>query len=284
MNYINNDNDNDITQSKHDLFAMLMYCHDTTTQTTQLIHDPFYSDVSIKFINPDNCDQKQDEKKQHQQEEQRVVAKIGTKEEFNDKMKRIANNDDYDWVVAMMAIDDFESFVFSNIDNKEVVTKEIDKMTQEMFYLFDIYGNRTAIADTTEIIKYCAFESNHDGEFGLILYDSKDINKCYVPAHEILATLKEEICIKCQFTVSIGCSRLTEDDLGIMDDWYERVKKNLKQAKKNGKNQICFGAGSKIEDEHTELELKLMDDNHQENEIEEKSLQSIEICSCITMS
>ena len=62
------------------------------------------------------------------------------------------------------------------------------------------------------------------------------------------------VLIKCEirmdnsidFTVSIGCSKLIEDDLGMPDDWYQRVNDNLKQAKKNGKNQICFGKGETV--------------------------------------
>ena len=56
-------------------------------------------------------------------------------------MKEMANNTNYDWIVAIMAIDDYDSFLFSNNNNKEVVSNETNKMKQEMYYLFDIYGN-----------------------------------------------------------------------------------------------------------------------------------------------
>ena len=80
----------------------------------------------------------------------------------------------------------------------------------------------------------------------------------FVPGHEILETLKEEINTKCSFSVSIGSSRLIEDDLGIMDDWIERINNNLKQAQKNGKNQVCFG-GTIITDNDYEPESKVRD-------------------------
>ena len=39
---------------------------------------------------------------------------------------------------------------------------------------------------------------------------------------EMLETLKEEISMQRSFTVSIGSSRLIEDDSGMADDWIEK--------------------------------------------------------------
>ena len=250
----------------------------------------FYSDIHVKYVNAKketlvaNVDQKQDEK----QQQQRPVAKLklGNKEEFDQKMQEISNNEDYEWISAIMAIDDWKSFEFLNNYNKQAVKQEMDKMEQEMFHLFDIYGNGT----TKNEFKYFGYRLNsNNGEFGLILYDSKDISKCFVAAHEILETLKEEISMKCKFTVSIGSSRLIEDDLGIMDDWIERIKSNLKRAQKGGKNEICFGTtnGNDDDDEKendnvADMELKIEDDI-EADKIEKESLQVIKVCCMIVL-
>ena len=85
-----------------------------------------------------------------------------------------------------------------------------------MYYLFDIYG----IDMNRKKLKYFGYYLARDSEFGLILYDSKDTNKCYVPSH--LFTV-------CMY---IGSLRL------IADDWMGRMVKNFKQAKKNGQIQV----------------------------------------------
>ena len=92
----------------------------------------------------------------------------------------------------------------------------------------DIYGNGI----NEKSLKYFGYKLSRDDACGLILYDSKDTSQCYVPAHEILETLKEEKNIKCSFRVCIGSLRLIEDD------WVGRMDKNIKQAKNNGKNQV----------------------------------------------
>ena len=104
-------------------------------------------------------------------------------------------------------------------------------------------------------LKYVGYKLECAGE---ISYDSKDTSKCYVPAHKILETLKEEINIKCSFIGFIGSLRL------IADDWMGRIDKNFKQAKKNRKNQVCF--------DNKELESKV---------IVMKSLSQIDVCAFI---
>ena len=175
-----------------------------------------------------------------------------------------------------MAIDDYSAFLFSNDNNKQVVAREIEKMIKEMHHLFDIYGNGRNINEMQ--LQYFGYNLDRVGEFGLILYDSKDRNKCYVPAHEIIETLKEEISMKCEFTVSIGSSRLIEDDLGMSDEWIERVVQNLKQAQKKGKNEVCFGVGGNKKDHNIiEQEFKL-DVMNSDDYIQTKSVNAINVC------
>ena len=193
-------------------------------------------------------------------------------------MKEIANNEDYEWIVAIMAIDDYESFCFASGNSKEVVTKEIDKMEKEMYHLFDIYGNGNINGKNKGAMKYFGYKLARIAEYGLILYDSKDRNKCFIPGHEIVETLKEEISMKCQFTVSVGSARLIEDDLGMTDDWYERINANLKQAQKNGGNCACFGIGGdgiELDDEDSD---DIVGIRQEDNEIKKRSLQMIDVC------
>ena len=124
-----------------------------------------------------------------------------------------------------MAIDVYNSFLFSNNNSPKAVSKE-------MYYLFDMYRNGM----NGKELKYFGYKLARDGEFGLILSDRKDTNKYYVPRHEIFETLKEEINIKCSFTVCIYIDSLRL----IADDWMERMDKHFKQAKKNGQNQVCL--------------------------------------------
>ena len=118
---------------------------------------------------------KDDDEKKHQGvEESRKI--LERKEDFETKLQEIANNEQYDWIAAIMAIDHFDSFVFLNNDNKEVIESEIVKMEQEISQLFDIFGNGT----NKNKMKYFGYKLNRDGNrIGLILYDSKDTSVCF---------------------------------------------------------------------------------------------------------
>ena len=251
-------------------------------EEAQNINGAFYSDIDVKFVNPTN-DSDNDEKKQTQAEKQQ--KRFGRKKEFESKMQEISNNEDYNWMIAIVEIDDWDLFLISqnnndhnNSDNNNqtMVTAEINKLEKEIFHLFGIYGN-----ESENEPKYFGYKLNErSGQFGLVLYDSKDINKCVVPAHEIIETLKEEISMKYQYTLSIGCSRLIEDDLGMSDDWFERINTNLKQAKRNGGNQVCFGNNNgNGNNDGVDIEADLeLDKINLDHEIEKKSLQAIEVC------
>ena len=217
--------------------AATIETNDTTGDGT------FYSDINVKYVNPILI-QVDDQDEKTQEDKEQVVNRMGNKEDFEKKMKEIANKEDYEWIGVIMEIDHFDSFVFNNNNNKQIISKEINKVEQEMFYLFDIYGN--SVNDKNEInIKYFGYKLNGKGsKYGLILFDSKDTSKCFIPAHEILETLKEEINVKCQFTVSIGSSRLIEDDFGMTDDWIERIQNNVTRAQSTGGNQAAFGNNS----------------------------------------
>ena len=248
-----------------------------TTETSQETHKNgiFFSDVDVNFVNPKAATS--DEKKESGKQEAQggVVKKFGTQEEFDSKMKEIANDENYEWFAALMSIDDFSSFVFSKEDNKKVIKSEMEKLEKEMYHLFDIYGNGSSKNEQ----KYVGYRlNNNSGKFGLILYDSKDVNKCFIPAHELMETIKEEIASKWEFTVSIGSSRLHEDDLGMSDDWYERVYNNLHSAMKNGGNQVCFGSGG---GDRVDLVESKVDDAAVDNEsdaIQTKSFETIKVC------
>ena len=271
---------------KHRGFKNMKIANDRNTIETEekAASSLFYSDISVKYINPKQGHLsygKGDEKQQQEHKTQRPLMNLGTQEEFDAKMQEISNNEDYEWIVAMMVIDDFEEFLFLNNGDKQVVSKRVHQVEQEIYHLFDIYGNGT----NKNEMKYFAYKLSAGsgcggtGIFGLVLYDSKDVNKCFVPAHEILETLKEEINMKYKFTVSIGSSRLVEDDLGMMDDWYERVKNNLEQAKRSGHNQICFGNTNVNED--SEIAESKADGsnalNVDDDAIQEQSLQEIQV-------
>ena len=251
----------------------------TQTQNENVV-DAFYSDIHVQYVNPTKHMAVEDEKKQQRQ------AKLGGRKEFDKKMQEIANNEDYQWMIAIMEIDDFDLLLVSLNNDKKTLILEIGKLEKEMFHLFDIYGNSNG-----NKMKYFGYSLNDNtGRFGIILYDSRDSNECLVPAHEIIETLKEEISIKCQFTVCIGCSRLIEDDLGMADDWFDRINDNLKHAQKNGENQVCFGNGNKnhvddqvgrVADNHDVQESKLDQLNslniEADDQILKKSLQAIEV-------
>ena len=250
-----------------------------TAILTEKTNETCFSDIDVKYVNPNQCDEK--DEKQQQKQQGAVVKKLGNKEEFDSKMQEIANNENYEWIGAVMEIDDFDSFAFNNNDNKEIISKEIKKIEKEIFHLFDIFGNGT----NKNTLKYFGYKLNVSGsKYGLILHDSKDRNKCFVPAHSIIETLSSEIRVKCKFSVSIGSSRLSEDDLGMMDDWMERLNNNLKQAKKNGGNEICFAIGiniSNVDNDNVDInsdQTNMLDNTRDDDAIEEKSLKMIEVC------
>ena len=250
------------------------------------VNDTFYSDVDIKLVNAASDESDINDEKQTQQP-QSESRKLGRNKEFESKMQEIANNEDYNWMIAIVEIDDWDLLPTSQNNNNnntnDTQTIAIDKLEKEIFHLFDIYGNENEA-------KYFGYKLNQrSGQFGLILYDSKDLNKCLIPAHEIIETLKEEISMKYQYTLSIGCSRLIEDDLGMSDDWYERINDNLKQAKQNGGNQVCFGNNkgnrNNVNDDDAEFKLDEIKSLNvePEDEIQKKSLKSIELSTKVRL-
>ena len=249
---------------------------------TQQTNETFFSDIDVNYVNPNQGDEKEEKHAQQAKEQQGgVVNKLGNKEEFESKMKEIANNEDYEWIFGLMEIDDFELFIFNNNNNKEIIENEMKKIENEMFHLFDIFGNKK------NAIKYLGYKLNvHSSKYGLILYDSKDRNKCFIAAHSITETLSSEIRMKCAFSVSIGSSRLIEDDLGMIDDLIERLNNNLKQAKKHGENKVCFAIGIdtfNVDDDDENVDIKCDQENlynsiTDDDAIEQKSLGVIEVC------
>ena len=108
-------------------------------ETTTGCNGSFYSDIDVNFMNP-NWKSQQNENKQ---QAKGVVNKFGTQEEFDTKMQEISNEENYEWVVAIMSIDEINSFVFSKDNDKDAIKVEMDRLEKEMFHLFDIYGNGT---------------------------------------------------------------------------------------------------------------------------------------------
>ena len=272
---------------KHRAMKNLENVKNTATETmvkeSKTSNSFFFSDIGVDYVNPKlGARTSQDEKKQQEEQQRGPVAKLGTQQDFDRKMQEIANNEDYDWIVALMTIDDFDSFVFSCDNNQEMIKNEIKKMKEEIYRLFDIYQSFYGNDLDTQEEKYFGYNlsnRNTNGKFGLILYDSEDRNKCYVPAHEMLETIKEEISMKCLFTVSIGASRLIEDDLGFSDDWYERARKNLEKTKTN---EICFGG--KVGDVEMESKLAEMQFlNVCDDLIQAESIKMLDVCPAYSL-
>ena len=281
----------------------------TTTATTSTAsgrrieteNGTIYSDINVKYVNGKygGNNGNEDEKKE---DVSGFGRKLGNKEEFDIKMQEIANNEDYEWVVALMEIDDFTSFVFLNNSNKEIILAEKNKIDKEIFHLFNVYGNGNGNGNGNGTNKndsiYFGYKwrGNEGGDtFGLILYNSKDRNKCLVSAIDLIESLKDEIRQECSFTVSIGCSKLEESDLGIADDWYERIKKHLEKGKKKGGNRVVYrrdksdtNRESNINNRSSTSDVLQFEsksnETAQENEIEKKTIESIEVCLCVSAS
>ena len=91
---------------------MLHSFKNIATTETNKTNDTFCSNIIVEYLNP-HCDMNDKDEKQ-QQAQAEVINKMGNKEEFELKIKEMANNTSYDWIVPIMAIDDYESSLFSN--------------------------------------------------------------------------------------------------------------------------------------------------------------------------
>ena len=204
-------------------------------------YDDYFSDIDIDLklekanVTMDKKEEN-DEKKQEEKEEER---RLGTKEEFDLKLQEIANSEDENWIIAIMDIDDLGQFLFENDNDRTKAKPQIDKLETAMIDLFDVldYGKDKNSKDK----RYFGYNMTDGDEYAMILYDSKNLDECLVDAHDMLEGLRSRIAEKCQFTVSIGYSRIVDNDLGLPGEVFKRVNKHLKQAKKHGKNQIHFG-------------------------------------------
>lgn len=271
--------------------------------------DDYYSDIDVKFVkkaiakqeSKENINSSDEKTKEFEKKTIKKKRRLGTKKEFEEKIQEIANKEDKDWVVAVMDIDDLGEFLFQHGNDRALVKPEIVKLETAMVELFN------DIEYSTES-HYFGYNLTNGDEYGIILYDSKDISKCCVSAYDVLEGLRLRICDKCAFTVSIGYSRIIEDDLGMPDDLFERVNNHLKAAKKNGKNMVHFGQTKDLlsdikdsdeddDDDHdsgigndidntTQLKRGMKTVNapsivNEDDDIERQSLKRIEVCFLI---
>ena len=253
------------------------------TIVTKTQNSNVYSDINVKYVNSKVDDNLHSSDKK---EKEKSGYTLGNKEEFDTKMQEIANNEDYEWMIALLEIDDFSSFVFLNNDNKHFISKEKSKIAMEMYDLFNVYGGSNYFG--------YKWNGNEGGDtYGMILYDSKDANKCLITAIDLIEALKDEIKQKCPFTVSIGCGKLEQDDLGMTDDWYERITKYLHKAKKTGGNLVIYRKDrsntrresnvSNSSSSSNDLQLDLKSNNgDQEKQIETNTLSAIKVCLLVS--
>ena len=150
---------------------------------------------------------------------QDIRRKLGTKKEFHVKMEEIANKDDGKLIVALMDIDDLGSYLFSNNNKHELAEKEVLKIEKEIIELFGILGNDNNNDGGNDKDKhFFGYKLTSGDEFGLIIYDSKDFNKCLIPGHDVLETLLLRIRDNCHVTVFIRYCKFIDDDLRMCDD------------------------------------------------------------------
>ena len=165
-------------------------------------YDDYYSDIEIEFTKPETLT---DEKKEEKVEES-PSRQLGSKEEFDLKLQEIANEEDENWIVSVMDIDDLGQFLFENDNNRLKVKPEIDKLEEIMIDLFDAldYGQNK----NSENKRYFGYNMTDGDEYSMILYDSNNLDDCIISGHDILEALRSLIEEKCSCTVSIGCGRI----------------------------------------------------------------------------
>ena len=166
------------------------------------------------------------------------------------------------------------NFTHPNNNKREMGEKQVLKIEKEILQLF-------SIIDGNESNNHCfGYKLTGGDEFGLIVYDPRDESKCIVSGHYILEMLLFRIEDNCDVTVSIGYSKLIDDDLCMSDDWFERANDYLTQAKKNGKNQIYFGQrilNDDNDEENGNLYESKFDESAQDDKIQQESLQAIQV-------
>ena len=72
----------------------------------------FFSDIDINYVNPQEDSTIGDEKENEQKQ----------------------NEENYEWIVAIMSIDDFSSVVFSKNNDKQALQLEINEVEKEMYH------------------------------------------------------------------------------------------------------------------------------------------------------
>ena len=235
-----------------------------------------YSDIDVDYSKPQqNVKTSKNNTETIDAKEQKddmsdVIDKLGSKDELDAKMIEIASDEESskDWIVALMSIDESEN---DNNDNgrEQLQTEHRDKVEKEILKLFGIFDHGNKKDD----MKYFGYKLSGGDVFGMILFDLEDDSKC-IPGHDLLEILLDNIKNNCSFTVSIGYSKLMDDDLGLTDEWLARANVNLKQAKKNGKNQIYFG---KQQQEQTITSITIQRDL---SDTDTEILQMIEVWRC----
>ena len=242
--------------------------------------DGIYTDINQVFVNSNL--KVQNDNKQNAQQQQispHLAPKLGNKSQFDEKLDEIASGDDRDWIIAVMDIDDLGTFLFANDNKREAAEAQVLKIENEILELFDIMGGNYD--------KYFGYKLTSGDEFGLVIYDSrKDIENCIIPGHDVLEMLLYRIQDNCDVTVSIGYSKLIDDDLKMSDELFERVNEHLKQAKLNGKNQVYFGQNIKNADENDDDkddESAFVVDNvvNQDDIIQYQTMQAINVRNCV---
>ena len=75
-------------------------------------------------------------------------TKIGKWKEFDLKMPEIANNEDSEWIAAIMNIDDYDSLVIKNNNDKQIIKNELKTLQKEIPHGWHVIPNGSRVIST----------------------------------------------------------------------------------------------------------------------------------------
>ena len=184
----------------------------------------YFSKFSQINVENNNNDKNKEEEKS---EETKNSYKLLDEAAFKFKIKEICNDEDIDWVMALIDCDNVSKLI-KKYDNS-FVDLQVGLVRKEIYKICDIYDSNIF-----------GYHLGNGDEFALLINDSFDeMEENWDFSFDIIQNLMDNIRDISLLTISVGLTRLQFDELA--NQWQERCDKYLQNAKWQGRDRCNRG-------------------------------------------
>ena len=159
--------------------------------------------------------------------------RLGTKKEFQQKIREIANYGDTRYALCIMDGDNVGSI---KKESPIKVTFIMEQVEIEIRKLCNKYNNLNTDTNTTKAATLYGYHISAGDEYGMFVGGSGAKDKQFI--EKAISELGKNFVSSCGITFSFGLSFVkVNDSASLLED---RAEKALQMAKANGKNRFCW--------------------------------------------